>query len=34
VVTWSMTKRYKPQQFEMDFNLPPASACDIGGYCE
>lgn len=34
VVTWSKTKKNIPDQYEMDFDLPLVSACDIGGYCE
>lgn len=34
VVLWSKTRKYMPKQFEMDFDYPTASACDVGGYCE
>lgn len=35
VVKWANTGKYKPDQMEMDLDiLAPASACDIGGYCE
>lgn len=33
VVKWSKTK-WGARQFEMDLDLMPKSACDIGGFCE
>ncbi len=33
VVDWAQTAR-GGKQYDMDFDLPPASACDIGGMCE
>jgi len=34
VVDWSRTRKNRPNYYELDLDLPPASACDIGGYCE
>ena len=33
VADWSKTSR-GGKQYDMDFDMPPASACDIGGMCE
>lgn len=34
VIKWAKTKKNQPWQFELDFDNPPDSACDLRGFCE